>query len=131
MAFILDQSQSYSWPVTVKVPQDGGRFRSFTFDAEFKRVSQERREQLGRQLMRQKRLMDDGLTVFEDDILTPRQIADELLVGWSGIMDTEGEGAQPVPFSETIKAKLLNIGDVADAILDAWNNSIPGAKAKN
>ena len=131
MAFILDQSESYSWPVTVKVPQDGGRFRSFTFEAEFKRVSQERREQLGRLLMRQKRLMDDGLTVFEDDILTPRQIADELLVGWSGIMDTEGPDAEQVPFGEKVKAQLLNIGDVADAILEAWNASIPGAKAKN
>ncbi len=127
--FILDQSESYSWPVTVRVPQDGGRFRSFTFDALFKRVSQERREQLGRQLMRQKRTWDDGL--MDNEFLTPRQIADELLVGWSGIMDTEGEGAQQVPFSEKVKAQLLNIGDVADAILDAWNASIPGAKAKN
>ena len=129
MAFILDQSESYSWPVTVKVPQDGGRFRSFTFEAEFKRVSQERREQLGRQLMRQKRTIEDGL--MEDDFLTPRQIADELLVGWSGIMDTEGADAAQVPFGETVKAQLLNIGDVADAILAAWNDSIPGAKAKN
>ena len=129
MAFILDQSESYSWPVTVKVPQDGGRFRSFTFDAEFKRVSQERREQLGRQLMRQKRTWDDGN--MEEDFLTPRQIADELLVGWSGIMDTEGADAEPVPFSDKVKAQLLNIGDVADAILEAWNASIPGAKAKN
>jgi hypothetical protein len=129
MAFILDQSESYSWPVTVKVPQDGGRFRSFTFEAEFKRVSQERREQLGRQLMRQKRTIEDGM--MEDDFLTPRQIADELLVGWSGIMDTEGADAAQVPFGETVKAQLLNIGDVADAILAAWNDSIPGAKAKN
>tara|TARA_R110000868_G_scaffold245587_1_gene502111 strand:- start:426 stop:815 length:390 start_codon:yes stop_codon:yes gene_type:complete len=129
MAFILDQSESYSWPVTVKVPQDGGRFRSFTFDAEFKRVSQERREQLGRQLMRQKHILDDGR--MEDDFLTPRQIADELLVGWGGIMNTEGADAEPVPFSEKVKAQLLNIGDVADAILEAWNASIPGAKAKN
>ena len=129
MAFILDLSESYSWPVTVKVPHDGGRFRSFTFEAEFRRVSQERREQLGRQLMRQKRIIEDG--DMADDFLTPRQIADELLVGWSGIMDTEGEGAKPVPFSEKVKAQLLNIGDVADAILAAWNDSIPGAKAKN
>jgi hypothetical protein len=129
MAFILDQSESYSWPVTVKVPQDGGRFRSFTFEAEFKRVSQERREQLGRQLLRQKRASEIGQ--LEDDFLTPRQIADELLVGWSGIMDTEGPDAEQVPFSDKVKAQLLNIGDVADAILDAWNASIPGAKAKN
>ena len=129
MAFVLEHSDRYSWPVTVKVAQDGGRFRSFTFDVEFKRVSQARREELGRQLLVQKGRIEAGL--IEGEILTPRQIADELVVGWSGILDKEGEGASPVPFSEATKAQLLNIGDVADAILAAWNESIPGAKAKN
>jgi len=129
MAFVLEHSDRYSWPVTVKVAQDGGRFRSFTFDVEFRRVSQARREELGRQLLVQKGRIEAGL--IEGEILTPRQIADELVVGWSGILDKEGEGASPVPFSEATKAQLLNIGDVADAILAAWNESIPGAKAKN
>jgi hypothetical protein len=129
MAFILEHSDRYSWPVTVRVAQDGGRFRSFTFDVEFRRVSQARREELGRQLLVQKGRIEAGL--IEGEILTPRQIADELVVGWSGILDKEGEGASPVPFSEATKAQLLNIGDVADAILAAWNESIPGAKAKN
>jgi hypothetical protein len=129
MAFILEHSDRYSWPVTVKIAQDGGRFRSFTFDVEFKRVSQERREELGRQLLAQKGRIEAGN--IEGEILTPRQMADELVVGWSGILDREGEGAEPVPFSEATKAQLLNIGDVADAILVAWNASIPGAKAGN
>lgn len=129
MAFVLEHSDRYSWPVTVKVAQDGGRFRSFTFDVEFKRVSQARREELGRQLLVQKGRIEAGM--LEGEILTPRQIADELVVGWSGILDKEGEGGEPVPFSEATKAQLLNIGDVADAILAAWNDSIPGAKAKN
>lgn len=129
MAFILEHSDRYSWPVTVKVAQDGGRFRSFTFDVGFKRVSQARREELGRQLLVQKGRIEAGN--IEGEILTPRQIADELVVGWSGILDREGEGGQPVPFSEATKAQLLNIGDVADAILAAWNASIPGAKAGN
>jgi len=129
MAFVLEHSDRYSWPVTVKVAQDGGRFRTFTFDVEFKRVSQARREELGRQLLVQKGRIEAGL--LEGEILTPRQIADELVVGWSGILDREGEGAEPVPFSEATKAQLLNIGDVADAILAAWNDSIPGSKAKN
>ena len=38
MAFILAQSDSYSWPVTVEFPVDGGRFEKQTFDAEFKRL---------------------------------------------------------------------------------------------
>ena len=129
MAFILDQSPSYSWPVTVKVPQDGGRFRSYTFDVEFARVSQERREELGRQLLVQKGRIEAGL--LEGELLTPRQIAAELVVGWSGILDSEEKDAAPVPFSTTTLAQLLNVGDVADAILAAWNESIPGAKAKN
>jgi len=129
MAFVLEHSDRYSWPVTVKVAQDGGRFRSFTFDVEFKRVSQARREELGRQLLVQKGRIEAGL--IEGEILTPRQIADELVVGWSGILDREGEGGKPVLFSEGSKYLLLNIGDVADAILAAWNASIPGAKAGN
>jgi hypothetical protein len=129
MAFILDQSDSYSWPVTVKVPQDGGRFRSYSFEVEFLRVSQERREELGRQLLAQKNRVEAG--DLEGELLTPRQIAAELVVGWSGILDSEEKDASPVPFSPAVLAQLLNIGDVADAILAAWNDSIPGAKSKN
>lgn len=129
MAFFLEQPDSYLWPVNLKIPQDGGRFRSFTFEVKFKRVSQERRETLGRQLLVQKGRIEAG--DIDGEILTPRQIADELVVGWAGIMDSEGPDAEEVPFSETTKAQLLNIGDVADAILAAWNDSIPGAKAKN
>lgn len=129
MAFYLEQPDSYLWPVTVKVPQSGGRFRTFTFEIEFRRVTQERRETLGRQLLAQKGRIEAG--DVEGEILTPRQIADELVVGWSGILDSEGPDAKAVPFSEATKAQLLNIGDVADAILAAWNESIPGAKAKN
>ena len=128
MAFFLDQSESYSWPVTVKVPQDGGKFRSLTFDAVFQRVSTERQEELGRQLLRQRTRIDIGET---DDLLTPRQIASELLVDWEGIKDKEGEKGQDVPYSESTKARLLNIPEVVNAILDSWNKSVPEAKLKN
>jgi hypothetical protein len=129
MAFVLDLSDSYSWPVTVKVPQDGGRFRSYAFDVEFLRVSQERREELGRQLAAQQNRVDAG--DLEGELLTPRSIAQELVVGWSGILTSEGKGGEEVPYSEATKAQLLNVPDVADAILQAWQASIPGAKAKN
>ena len=129
MAFVLDLSDSYSWPVTVRVPQNGGRFRSYTFDVEFLRVSQERREELGRQLAAQQNRVDAG--DLEGELLTPRTIAQELVVGWSGILADEGKDAAEVPYSEATKAQLLNVPDVADAILQAWQASIPGAKAKN
>lgn len=128
MAFFLDQSDSYSWPVTVKVPENGGKFRSLTFDALFSRVSTERQEELGRQLLKQKTRLDFGET---DDLLTPRQIASEILVGWEGIKDKEGDKGQDVPFSESTKARLLNIPEVVNAILEAWNKSVPEAKIKN
>ena len=34
MAFVLKQSSSYSWPVSVKLPADGGKFEKQTFDAQ-------------------------------------------------------------------------------------------------
>ena len=40
MAFVLKQSDSYTWPVTFDIPVDGGRHERQTFDGEFKRLPQ-------------------------------------------------------------------------------------------
>jgi hypothetical protein len=40
--FKIDQSSSYSWPVKVELPSDGGKVETHTFDGHFKRLSQER-----------------------------------------------------------------------------------------
>ena len=42
MAFVLKQSATYTWPITVIIPMDGGRRDKHTFDGEFRRLPQSR-----------------------------------------------------------------------------------------
>jgi len=136
MGFPIDLSPSYLWGVNLKIPMGGdacGRLRSYTFDAEFKRISQTRRNEIAKNLVIGQRLLDGTLADLSriESMITSKEIADEILVGWRKIFDTEGEGAQEIPYSETAKAQLLDMGDLADAIVQAWYDSMPGAKVKN
>lgn len=112
--FVLSQSKSYAWPVTVSLPASGGRFEKHSFDAEFKRIPQTRILEIGKQIKA-------GETSDVD-------LCRELLVGWKGIQDPNGE---EMPFSESARDMLLDVHLVAAAIVEAFFNSIAGAKAKN
>ena len=76
MAFVLAQSDSYSWPVTVEFPVDGGRFEKQTFDAEFKRLPQSRIEQV--------------IERSNTDTIKDAEFAREIITGWKGITDPKG-----------------------------------------
>lgn len=126
MAFILKQSDTYNWPVPFDVPTDGGRFLKQSFDAEFKRPTQDRINEIqDAVLVRLRAIQNDQDT---DGMITDQQIAGEVLVGWTGIDD--GEGGE-VPFSEKAKAQVLNVPSAAAAIVEAFFNSVRGAKRKN
>lgn len=113
MAFVLKQTDSYSWPVTVEFPVDGGRFEKQTFDVQFKRIAQDRI-----------RATYDAIQAgeIEDD-----QLCRDLVVGWSGVTDGKGE----VPFSEKALSDLLLVPLVSAAIVTAWLDSLTKAKRKN
>jgi hypothetical protein len=113
MAFVLKQTTSYFWPVTVEMPADGGRFEKQTFDAEFRRMNQSRIETI----------MADAVASQIRDV----DVASEVMVGWKGITDQGDE----VPFSEKSKADLLDMPLVASAVIKAWMESLAGAKRKN
>lgn len=113
MAFVLKQSDNYSWPVTVEYPVDGGRFEKHTFDAQFKRLSQTRIEEI----------MNDAVSGDMKDV----GVAGELLTGWAGVTD----GGEPIPYSEKAKAELLDMPLVAASIVKAWMESLAGARKKN
>lgn len=136
MGFPIDLSPTYFWPVPIKVPMGGetcGRHRAYAFEAEFKRISQSRRDEIARQVVIGQRLLNGDL-VDETrlaQMITSKEIADELLVGWRKITDKEGEGAQELPYSESTKAQLLDMEYLADALVQAWYDSMPGAKVKN
>ena len=60
--------------------------------------------------------------------ISDQSIADELLVGWSGVVDGDGD---EILFSEELKEQLLDIPTVAAAIIVAYFDSLTGSKAKN
>jgi hypothetical protein len=113
MAFVLKQSDNYSWPVTVEIPIDGGRFEKHTFDAQFKRLSQTRIEEI----------MSEAISGEMKDVA----VATDILTGWTGIT---GDG-EPIPYSEKGKADLLDMPLVASSIVKSWMESLAGARKKN
>ena len=126
MAFILKQSSSYVWPVTVKLPISGGKFEKQTFDAEFKRLPQARINKI--QIEVQARIKSSERNETADDSISDQSIADEILIGWVGVLDEDGD---EVPFSESMKQQLLDIPTLASAIIVAYFDSLTGTKTKN
>ncbi|MFZ9848938.1 MAG: hypothetical protein ACO3FA_00820 [Vulcanococcus sp.] len=126
MGFVLQQSPSFTWPITIRERQDGGRYRTHTFDAVFRRLPQSRQEEIQLAYQRLKSEVARDLVI---DTLPTRQIAAEILVGWSGIF--EEDGTTQVPYSEDVKAQLLEVEGVADVLVSTYIESGEKAKAKN
>ena len=112
--FVISQSGSYKWPVSVEFPVDGGKSEKQTFDVEFKRLSQTRIEEIRKQV-------DEGG-------ITDREFSREVMVGWSGVVDGSGD---TVPFSEAGRDNLLDIPLVSAAVVVAFMNSLAGVRRKN
>jgi len=126
MAFVLNQSATYRWPVSFRVPTDGGKYERQSFEADFCRLPQSRINEIQTEVQARLRAADLGRQ-YEGDI-SDISIADEVLAGWSGIVDDEGE---EVVFSKTTKAELLNVPSLAGSIIEAYFESIGGKKTKN
>lgn len=114
MAFVLKQSDTYTWPVAFDVPVDGGRHQRQSFDGEFRRLSQSRIREIGTQI-------ESGET-------TDAEVAGEVLVGWSGITDDDGK---EVPFSQAALERLLDVPMLATAIATTYFGSFAAGKRKN
>lgn len=119
MAFVLKQSDTYSWPVAFDLPVDGGRHERQTFDGEFKRLPQSK---VGLMVAELARLDETG------DLDRISELAGEVLVGWSGVTDDQGKD---IPFSQKALEQLLEVPMLGVATLKAYMDSIKGAKRKN
>lgn len=126
MAFVLKQSDSYTWPVSIKLPANGGKRERQTFDAEFKRLAQSRINEIQREVQLRVKANEKGEDTGEG--ISDQSIADEILVGWDGIIDGDGE---PVPFSNAVKAQLLDVPMMAGALVAAYFESLVEQKRKN
>jgi hypothetical protein len=111
--FKLKQTATYTWPVTVSVPTDGGRYEKETFDGEFRRMAQTRLKEMQAQI--------------EAGKMTDDAFVREVLVGWRGVTN-DGE---EVPFSASALDTLLDIPQVAAALVVAFAESHSGLLRKN
>lgn len=123
MAFKLQQSATYVWPVKIVLPIDGGKRLTETFDATFRRLPQSRINEI----IKLARLQERG-RLDEDQELEDQDAAREIMTGWDGVEDDDGK---PIPFSEAALKQLLEIPTVAGQIVKAWFGSLAEAKRKN
>jgi hypothetical protein len=123
MGFKLSTATSYPWPVVGELA--GTRY---SFTAQFAFLDQERIDYLLVASAKRAALLKRG----EDDAslegVTARAIAAEVLVGWSGVTDDDGE---PIDFTAAAADKFLRIQGVAAAIVEAWGESLEGGKRGN
>ena len=126
MAFVLNQSQSYSWPVSIQLPADGGKREKSSFDALFKRLPQSRINEIQQLVQQRIKAAERGEEL--DNGVTDQTIAAEILVGWAGILDADGDD---VPYSEVVKAQLLDVPMMAGALIEAYFTSLVELKRKN
>ena len=123
MALTLKKRNSYTWPVTIIIPVDGGHKEKSTFDVEFKRLTQTRISEI-RKLARK---MEIG-AIDDDEMLEDQEAAKEIILGCDGVVDEENK---EIKFSEKRLNELLDIPTVAGQIVKAWFDSLETAKRKN
>jgi len=105
---------------------DGGKREKATFSAVFKRLSQSRINEIQTEVQRRVKAAEAGEDVRGS--ISDVSLADEILVGWEGIVDGDGE---PVPFSQASKAMLLDVPMMAPALINAFFESLVELKRKN
>jgi hypothetical protein len=123
MGFKLSAATSYPWKVAGKLANE-----SYSFTAEFAFLDQERIDYLLVASARRAALLKRGEDDPELEGVNHRTIAAEVLVGWTGVTDDDGE---PVDFTAASADKFLRIQGVAKAVCDAWAESLEGAKRGN
>ena len=111
--FKLNQSTTYTWPVSVNIPTNGGQYDKQTFDGVFKRITDARLKEIR--------------AAIEADQITDAQFVRELMVDWKGVTDDGSD----VPFSQEALDQMLNIPGVAAAVVVAVVESLSGLKRKN
>lgn len=125
MAFILEQSPTFKWPIVIREVQDGGRIRTHQFDAIYRRLPQSRMEAVQLQYQAMKAAVSRNEPL--DEIPT-RAIADEILEGWEGITNPDGS---PVEVTPDTRRQLLEVASVADALVVTFFEAHEKARAKN
>jgi len=124
--FILKKEATFTHPIVFYTPSDGGTQKEETFDAVFKIIPQSRINEIGIQAQKKQKELDEG--IFDGVKISDYMIADEILVGWDGITDSE---KNPIPFTKATKKQLLDIAGLANILVEKYFNEVTKQKTKN
>lgn len=126
MAFVVTKEKVVLWPVSVRVPVDGGGVTVQTFKAKFSIIDKTRVEELTEEaranLDRRSQGVDGGETGV--DVLVLREAIKDML-------ELVDEDKQPVAYSDDIRDALIGIPYVRLGLWDAYVAASQGRKTKN
>lgn len=105
--FKLAKRKEIDWPVTVNVPQDGGKTRPYTFTARFRVLT---------------------LPEQEEALKENPDLLDVVLIGWKE--DLCDEAGAPIPFSAQAKAEILAEQYIRAGLFAAYNELLFGNAAR-
>jgi hypothetical protein len=111
MSFVFKKGVTYSWPVKIQLPKDGGEFEEQSFEAVFKRIKQSEINDL---------LAGEGAT--------DRKFCEAVMAGWNGILD---ESHNAIAFTSESLGEFLDVPGVTKAIVVAFLESVVGIKKGN
>ena len=112
MAFVIKKDKSYTWPVTISEPVDGGAFNDQKVRVKFKMLSQGRIDEVIRNEAEQ-----------DADILT------DVLIGWDDGAFNDESGAT-LAFNEDNKELILSVPFIRGALVKGFFDSIAGKQFK-
>ena len=124
--FILKKEATFTHPIVFYTPSDGGTQKEETFDAVFKIIPQSRINEIGIQAQKKQKELDEG--IFDGVKISDYMIADEILVGWDGVTDSE---KNPIPFTKATKKQLLDIPGLANLLVTKYFEEVSKQKVKN
>jgi len=112
MAFIIKKDKSYTWPITISEPIDGGGFNDQKVRVKFKMLSQARIDEIVK-------------NEAEDDA----DILSDVLIGWDEEAFKDESGAS-IPFTADNKDLILSVPFVRTALVKGFFESISGKAFK-
>ena len=112
MAFVIKKDKSYTWPVTISEPVDGGAFNDQKVRVKFKMLSQDRINELVR-------------NEAEQD----ESFLDNVLIGWDEGAFKNEDGSDLL-FNDDNKELVISVPYVKGALVKGFFDSIAGRQFK-
>lgn len=125
MAFKIAASPTYKVDVVVHFPGEDGKLRKQSFVAVFKRLTQGEIETLRDRIAARN---NGALLATEPQPISDRELLDEVLVGWEGVQDEDGN---ELLFNEANKDALLALHPTQPRLVAAYLKSLTDAREKN